>query len=69
MSEEKSHLGNRDPRSVRMSYHPGHPPRFTTIGSRTLDKGGVKGGNKYLQKCYLHIKCITANSLATLMWR
>ena len=28
MSEKKSHLENRDPRSVRMPYHPRHPSRL-----------------------------------------
>ena len=28
MSEEESHLGNRDLRSVRGFYHPGHSSRL-----------------------------------------
>ena len=28
MSEDKSHLENRDPKSVRMSFHPGYPSRM-----------------------------------------
>ena len=50
VSEEKNHLGNRDPRSIEMPIILNILQGCNTIRSQTLDKGGVGGGNKYLQK-------------------
>ena len=50
MSEEKNHLGNRDSRSIEMPTILNILQGCITIRSQTLDKGGVKGGNKYIQK-------------------
>ena len=70
MSKVGSHLGDIDPRWLEPSYHPGFSLKLHYNGESGIGQGISKEGQQVSSKsCYLYIKCLPPNSLATLMWR